>query len=83
MLHLVKGKLHDKANLPENRAIGDALDWEKFLQCYKALKWALDNPEYDFISLLPFTYYNHDEVLYFFKIQYDYAEKLLKEKGFI
>lgn len=83
MLHLVKGDIKDEANLPENRTIGDVLDWEKFLQFYKALKWALENPEYDFISLLPFTYYEKDEILYFFKIQYDYAEKLLKEKDLI
>ncbi|MFN7372103.1 MAG: hypothetical protein ACK5ZY_07415 [Cyclobacteriaceae bacterium] len=36
-----------------------------------SLKWALENPNYDFKSLLPGLKHTNDDILYYFKCVYD------------
>ncbi len=70
----------DPINYPEKQARNpERPNWEKREAVFRALQWAMNNPNTDFKKLQKVRY-THEEVYYFLKQEYLAYKKLMDER---
>jgi len=86
LFHLNDRDLFHPSNKPTNCVdYNDKnIDWDKIFEIYKELLWAVENPDFDFKSIVfreIAKRYTNKELYYFFCMYYEYYKELLENRS--
>jgi hypothetical protein len=85
LYHLDEEDIYSEKNYKTAHFQSSDLPWDDIKKSYLALKWAMENPDFDFKSISSGVSYTYDNkgICYFLKKKFEQYENLLKKNGMI